>query len=132
MNQHKHMLPQIPISWGELLDKITILEIKNQKILSKIALQNIRKELEILKKVELNILNNNVYLMEYKRKLFIVNEKLWQIEERIREKEKKQEFDLEFIELARSVYKTNDCRANLKKEINIMLKSVLIEEKSYR
>ena len=115
----------IPISVGELIDKITILEIKKEKIKDNDKLKKVEKELE-----ELNKLNTFDIHEEYKE-LKNINLKLWEIEDDIRIKERKKEFDDEFIELARSVYKTNDQRFNIKNIINIKLKSSINEVKSY-
>ena len=110
------MHPNIPISVGELLDKITILEIKSQYTTN----QYVSKELDDLNQIKSTLTQ---YTLEYEVKLKEVNQKLWKIEDRLREKEKLQEFDEEFIELARSVYMTNDERSNIKKEINIVCNS---------
>ena len=118
----------VPVSLGELIDKITILEIK-QINMNGIKLKNIEKELKLLKyilqdqnlEIDINLINN----------LKEVNNKLWEIEDNIRMKERNQEFDKEFIQLARSVYKENDRRASIKKEINHKYNSELVEEKSY-
>ena len=117
-----------PISIGELIDKITILEIK-QIYMTGIKLKNINKEVKLLKDIlqEKN-LEINVDLINNLKE---VNKKLWEIEDNIRIKERNQEFDKEFIQLARSVYKENDRRASIKKEINQKYNSELIEEKSY-
>ena len=117
-----------PVSLGELIDKITILEIK-QIYMTGIKLKNVDKELKILKKIlqdknleiDIDLINN----------LKGVNNNLWVIEDNIRIKESNQEFDKEFIQLARSVYKENDKRASIKKEINQKYNSELVEEKSY-
>ena len=117
-----------PISLGELIDKITILEIK-QKYMEGIKLKNINKELKLLKNILLDKnLKININLINH---LKDVNNQLWIIEDNIRIKESKQEFDKEFIQLARSVYKENDRRASIKKEINRKYNSDLVEEKSY-
>ena len=118
-----------PISIGELIDKITILEIKAIHM-NGIKLINVNKELELLKfilkdksiKVDIDLIN---HLKE-------VNKNLWRIEDNIRIKESAQEFDKEFIQLARSVYKENDIRATIKKEIDLKYNSNLVEEKSYK
>ena len=124
--------PLTPISWGELIDKITILEIKQINITSATALGNVNKELDYLN----DILNNNSEIIErisnLKEQLLVINKSLWQVEDDIREKDLKQEFDNTFIELARKVYRLNDQRANLKKSINQVLNSELLEEKSYK
>ena len=129
---NKFQTPLVPISWGELIDKITILEIKEVKITSNNALDNIRKELGFLSDIVIN--SKGVYdtISLLKNELKEVNLKLWQVEDEIRDKEYSQEFDEEFIRLARSVYRLNDDRANLKKKINETLFSELKEEKSYK
>ena len=129
---NKFQTPLVPISWGELIDKITILEIKEVKITTNNALDNIRKELVFLSDIASN--SKGVYdvISLLKNELKEVNLKLWQVEDEIREKEYSKEFDEEFINLARSVYRLNDDRANLKKQINETLFSELKEEKSYK
>ena len=129
---NKFQTPLVPISWGELIDKITILEIKEVKITSNNALDNIRKELGFLSDIVSN--SKGVYdaISLLKNELKEVNLNLWQVEDEIREKEYSKEFDEEFINLARSVYRLNDDRANLKKKINETLFSELKEEKSYK
>ena len=129
---NKFQTPLVPISWGELIDKITILEIKEVKITSNNALDNIRKELGFLSDIVSN--SKGVYdaISLLKNELKEVNLNLWQVEDEIRDKEYSQEFDEEFIRLARSVYRLNDDRANLKKRINETLFSELKEEKSYK
>ena len=129
---NKFQTPLVPISWAELIDKITILEIKEVKITSNNALDNIRKELGFLSDIVSN--SKGVYdaISLLKNELKEVNLKIWQVEDEIREKEYSKEFDEEFINLARSVYRLNDDRANLKKQINETLFSELKEEKSYK
>ena len=129
---NKFQTPLVPISWGELIDKITILEIKEVKITSNNALDNIRKELGFLSDIVSN--SKGVYdaISLLKNELKEVNLNLCQVEDEIRDKEYSQEFDEEFIRLARSVYRLNDDRANLKKKINETLFSELKEEKSYK
>ena len=124
--------PVAPISWGELIDKITILEIKQIKIVNPTALVNIRKELVYLNKIILENDGVEIAIKKIKASLFNVNMRLWQIEDDIRDKELKREFDNDFIELARMVYILNDERGSLKKTINTLLKSELVEEKSYK
>ena len=124
--------PLIPISWGELIDKITILEIKQTYIKSPIALTNINKELSYLNEIVENSTGVAELISDLKQQLLDVNKRLWQVEDDIRDKELKQDFDIGFIELARRVYRLNDERAKLKKSINQVLNSELIEEKSYR
>ena len=118
-----------PISIGELIDKITILEIK-QINMTGIKLKNINKEMKLLKNIlQDKNLEINIDLLKNLKK---VNKKLWEIEDNIRIKESNQEFDEEFIKLARSVYIENDKRASIKKEINQKYNSDLVEEKSYK
>ena len=118
-----------PISIGELIDKITILEIK-QIYMSGIKLKNINKEMKLLKNIlQDKNLEINIDLIKNLKK---INKKLWEIEDNIRIKESNQEFDEEFIKLARSVYIENDKRASIKKEINQKYNSDLVEEKSYK
>jgi hypothetical protein len=123
--------PFVPISWGELIDKLTILEIKNLKIDSINAKQNIRKELDYLSEIA-NLNQLPEALHDLKNELRKVNLKLWEVEDKIRDKELVGEFDTVFIELARSVYRLNDARAKAKQSINLMLFSELVEEKSYK
>ena len=118
-----------PVSLGELIDKITILEIK-QIHMTGIKLQNVDKELKMLKNI-IQVKNIEIDI-DLINDLKEVNSNLWEIEDNIRIKESNQEFDKEFIELARSVYKENDKRAIIKKEINQKFHSDLIEEKSYK
>ena len=118
-----------PISIGELIDKITILEIK-QIYMTGIKLKNINKEMKLLKNIlQDKNLEINIDLI---KNLKNINKKLWEIEDNIRIKESNQEFDEEFIKLARSVYIENDKRASIKKEINQTYNSDLVEEKSYK
>jgi predicted transcriptional regulator len=114
----------VPVSVGELLDKISILEIKS--LFTNDEYLNV--ELEELNKIKSTLTQ---FTLEYEVELKKVNEKLWKIEDRIREKEKLQEFDDEFIKLARSVYHTNDQRAKIKKKINELTNSHLQEIKIY-
>jgi hypothetical protein len=123
--------PRIPISWGELLDKITILEIKRQRIASAAAQVNICAELSLLEEVAASLMSQKE-VGRLQSELKTVNEALWEIEEKIRGKEHAQMFDAEFVALARSVYRRNDERAALKKKINDISGSHLVEEKSYR
>ena len=118
-----------PVSLGELIDKITILEIK-QIHMTGLKLKNVDKELKMLKNIiQVKNIEIDIDLINDLKK---VNSNLWEIEDNIRIKESNQEFDKEFIELARSVYKENDKRATIKKEINQKFHSDLIEEKSYK
>jgi hypothetical protein len=123
-------VPMVALSWGEVVDKITILEIKQQRLSSAEAIDNVRRELAALNKI---VADSAVPegLAPLKLALKAINEKLWDIENKIRAKEAARTFDHQFIELARSVYVNNDERAKLKREINKLLKSELIEEKQY-
>ena len=124
----KKKIIKVRISIGELIDKITILEIKKDK-LKNLKLKNILKELSLLRAV---LEKNSIFIPnEIFFQLKSINLKLWDIEDKIRIKEKNKEFDNEFIELARSVYLNNDRRSETKKELNIMFNSEIIEEKSY-
>jgi hypothetical protein len=122
--------PTVEVSWGELVDKLTILEIKQRRLGSPAAVENVRRELATLNKA-LNGLALPAGFNALKQNLTAVNERLWEIEDKIRAKEAASSFDQEFIELARSIYFNNDKRAALKREINLLLKSELIEEKQY-
>lgn len=122
----------VPISPGELLDKITILRIKTARILDAAKLANVRLELGLLEKTWRDAPFAAVDVAREERALQEVNERLWDIEDRVREKEARQTFDREFIELARAVYHSNDERAEIKKRINLALGSRLVEEKSYK
>jgi hypothetical protein len=123
--------PIIPVSWGELVDKITILEIKSERLRDTKALLNVRKELDLLSRIFSDAGQAVTRIRDLKTQLRKINETLWVIEDSIREKEKEKHFDKEFIELARSVYINNDERARIKREINKCLGSDLIEEKGY-
>ena len=123
--------PMIPISLGELFDKISILEIKLEKIIKKSALDNLNREYELLLAIFKKGFLNNSEANRLMIKLKLINQKLWKIEDRIRDKEKYELFDSEFIDLARNVYRVNDERSRVKREINKTFKSELIEEKSY-
>jgi len=125
------MIISVPISWGELVDKITILEIKMDRIHDEKKLENIAKELQALKMVFDQGCEDPEKIKQVKARLRAVNEKLWDIEDDIRKCEKEKDFSQRFIDLARSVYMSNDQRAALKREINTILKSELFEEKSY-
>jgi len=122
----------IEISNGELLDKLTILEIKLAEIKDKVKLVNIQKEFDTLNPLAKELFDNNDgQLQNHYLELASINSQLWDFEDRIRECEKAKRFDREFIELARSVYITNDKRSEIKKIINVTTGSNLVEEKSY-
>ena len=121
----------VPISPGELLDKITILRIKAERMQDPTKLANVRLELTLLERTWRDACGTADVSAE-ERALQAVNERLWDIEDRIRAKEAARAFDADFIELARSVYIENDERAAVKKRINLALGSRLLEEKSYQ
>lgn len=122
----------VPVSHGELIDKITILEIKSERIGDAAKRANVRTELDLLNATWAGSPDSRIDIDAERAGLRAVNEALWEIEDRIRLKEKAQAFDDEFIELARSVYVRNDERAALKRAINLKLGSNLVEEKSYQ
>src|SRR5688572_13932999 len=121
----------VEISPGELLDKITILEIKAERIADAQKVKNVRFELEILDKARRKGLPALPELADLTAQLTTANEALWEIEDAIRDCERQGDFGPQFIELARSVYRTNDRRAALKRQINDLLGSNMTEEKSY-
>lgn len=123
-------MKKLYVSEAEILDKLTILEIKSKNINDYNKIKNIEIELDILKKESTDILLDEKIFSLY-LELKKVNMKLWEIEDNIRIKERNKSFDNDFIELARSVYQTNDQRASIKKQINTILNSEIIEEKSY-
>ena len=123
--------PTVPVSWGELLDKITILEIKQKKLVDPAALANVTRELGLIQSSAPGEVLGLADVVEMKQELAEVNAALWDVEDQIREREAAKTFDDEFIELARSVYRNNDARAAIKRAINVLLSSDLIEEKSY-
>jgi predicted RNA-binding protein with EMAP domain len=125
------MVISVPISWGELVDKITILEIKMDRIKDAEKLVNISRELQSLRLIFDKGCAEPEKIGQVKAELREVNEKLWMIEDDIRKCEKEKDFSQRFIELARAVYLNNDQRAALKREINTILNSELFEEKSY-
>ncbi|WP_066781620.1 DUF6165 family protein [Sphingomonas sp. CCH5-D11] len=122
--------PSVPVSWGELLDKITILEIKRERITRAEARENVLREYRLLQRIGGQVLNRSG-IAPLVRALKAVNEALWEIEDAIREQEAARQFGADFIRLARAVYQRNDERAAIKREINLKLESDLIEEKSY-
>ena len=121
-----------PVSFGELLDKIAILQIKSERMSDPAKLVNVRNELSALEKTWAAHPASQQDIARLRADLKAVNERLWVIEDDIRIKEKAQEFDAEFIRLARSVYFENDERARIKKDINLALGSSYVEEKSYQ
>jgi hypothetical protein len=125
-------LIEVPVSYGELIDKITILEIKSERIADPQKLLNIRRELELLTQTWGKSSAAQQDIVDARTRLKQINEKLWDIEDQIRLQEAAGKFQEQFIQLARDVYYTNDIRARIKKEINLMLGSELVEEKSYQ
>lgn len=121
---------KVEISDGELLDKISILQIKSERIADESKLKNIRTEYEELTRIGSKLLEDSEVSALY-NKVKEVNEALWDLEDDIRMKEKAKLFDEEFIRLAREIYRTNDKRAEVKKEINLLTGSLFVEEKSY-
>ena len=122
---------QVPISPGELIDKLTILEIKSANIRDAAKLANVNVELKLLQDTWRSSAFANATIDAEWTLLREINKKLWDIEDLIRDKEREKKFDQEFIELARAVYFTNDERATVKKQINTKLGSKIVEEKSY-
>ena len=122
----------VPLSAGELLDKITILRIKAVRIEEPSKLANVRHELTLLERTWRDAFGSSAALDGEEAELERVNGALWEIEDRIREHEARGVFDAAFIELARAVYQRNDERAAIKRRINLKLNSPILEEKSYR
>ena len=123
--------PQVPISWGELFDKITILQIKLESLTSEAALENVEREYRQLRSIFIESFPDNIEAKNMETELKQINQQLWVIEDQIRDKERNMSFDESFIQLARSVYITNDQRSRIKRRINDMFGSELVEEKSY-
>ena len=123
---------RVPVSSGELIDKIAILKIKKKKIFNKSKLKNINNELSLLNEIYKNNFKNNKKLLLYEKKLIKINKKLWDIEDKIRFLESKKNFNQQFIDLARAIYINNDERSEIKKKINKLTGSYFVEEKSYK
>ncbi len=121
----------VEIAAGELIDKVTILQIKSERMQDSAKLQNVRQELDVLTHARDELLPHSDALTAAMAELKCINETLWDIEDEIRECERRQDFGARFIELARSVYITNDRRATVKRHINDLSGSRLVEEKSY-
>jgi Family of unknown function (DUF6165) len=119
----------VPVSLGELIDKITILEIKAERIADPDKLANVREELELLMQAHARLHGDAVVALQTQLKK--INTALWEIEDKIRDCERAKNFGPQFIELARSIYRTNDRRAALKRQINEIAGSAIVEEKSY-
>ena len=123
---------KVPVSPGELLDKITILRIKSRRMHDPDKLRNVRLELDVLQETWAGTDYAAVDIEAEVNALMSVNERVWVIEDDIRDKERAQTFDAEFIRLARAVYVENDERAAIKRRINLQLGSAIVEEKSYK
>ena len=123
---------KVPVSPGEVLDKITILEIKSERMSDPEKVANVRVELALLQETWNENIRDTREIQSLHAQLKDINEALWEIEDDIRDKERAGEFDDRFIELARAVYVTNDKRSRVKKELNLLLGSEIIEEKSYK
>jgi uncharacterized protein YukE len=123
---------QVEVSWGELLDKVTILQIKSERIQDPSKLANVRKELAALQSHRDQALGMASNVAALETELKDINEKLWDVEDEIRDCERQKDFGPRFIELARAVYVTNDKRCAVKRQINEALDSELVEEKSYQ
>ncbi|MEO0034977.1 MAG: hypothetical protein RLZZ501_1000 [Pseudomonadota bacterium] len=121
----------VPVSWGEVIDKITILEIKAERLGDPAKLANVQRELDALAAVRDRAFPGHAGLAALAGELKTINESLWEIEDEIRDCERARDFGETFVRLARSVYVTNDRRAAVKRRINDLLGSDLVEEKSY-
>jgi len=122
----------VPVSPGEVLDKITILEIKSERMDDPVKVANVRIELALLEETWAQSVTSDPVIQDLHDQLKQINEALWEIEDDIRDKERVKEFDQQFIDLARNVYFTNDRRSEVKKQLNLHLGSQIIEEKSYQ
>lgn len=123
--------PVVPISWGELIDKLTILAIKNRQLTESQALANVQRETELLQSIYERDCGHKDAIAPFVAELQQINQALWDVEDALREKERDKVFDESFVQLARRVYQCNDQRARVKKLINEALGSELVEEKSY-
>ena len=124
-------LPMIYVAWGEFFDKLSILEIKTERIEDNAARANVQIEMNSLNEVLSQFGGLEKGVNEQIAQLKAVNELLWGVEDEIRKKESRKEFDERFIELSRTIYFKNDLRAKIKREINLRTKSRFLEEKSY-
>jgi predicted metal-dependent hydrolase len=129
MNKMMHLM--IPISPGEVVDKVTILDIKSEKIVDEQKLINIKNEQRVLTAVLNSFIKDHQDINMLREKLRQINEQLWDYEDIVRNCERNKDFGEPFIEAARQIYQTNDLRSEIKKQINILLDSDIIEEKSY-
>ena len=127
----KKPAPLIPVSWGELIDKITILQIKCARFRGEAVLANVGRELEALSAIATPVLADDETANRLMARLKVLNETLWDLEIGVRAKEAAKSFDAEFVELARAIYKRNGERAALKRQLSLQLGSELIEEKNY-
>ncbi|SDO33336.1 DUF6165 family protein [Vreelandella arcis] len=123
---------EVPLSFGEVLDKITILEIKSERIENEEKISNVRLELDALNSIWEHEIHASSRIGDLRVQMKSVNEELWDIEDDIRAQEAKQDFGPQFVSLSRSVYFTNDRRAAIKKDVNLHLGSRFVEEKSYQ
>ena len=122
----------VPISVGELFDKITILEIKSERIKDEGKLANVNEELRLLRGIATSLhVPNRAASAAIVHRLRVVNERIWDAEDRIREHERQHLFDGSFLDVARSIYRLNDARAAAKRELNILIPTGIVEEKSY-
>ncbi len=121
----------IPVSPGEVLDKLTILEIKSDRITDPAKLDNVRHEAALLRDTVEKSMRFDEAVQALTGELRHINERLWTVEDDLRACEKRRQFDADFVELARSVYRLNDERASIKRQINVLLGSSIVEEKSY-
>ncbi len=121
-----------PVSWGELIDKITILEIKIEQMSDAEKLKNVQHEYDVLSKTRDSFAPLPNGLGDLTKSLKEINKQLWDIEDDIRDQERQKQFGDRFVELARAVYFTNDKRANLKRDVNDLMGSDVVEEKSYQ
>jgi len=132
MQTSKKPAPLVPISWGELIDKITILQIKRARLSGEDVLANVGRELKALGTIAQPVLAEDQIASRLMARLKVLNEALWELETGVRAKEAENKFDAEFVALARAIYQRNDERAALKRQINLQLGSELIEEKDYK
>jgi hypothetical protein len=122
---------EIPVAVGELIDKITILQLKAERVNDACKLANIRRELALLEERRRVLVGDDACLGDLAARLKKVNGRIWELEDTIRECERKKSFEALFVETAREIYRTNDNRALVKREINALFGSVIVEEKSY-
>ncbi len=125
------LLIEIPVAAGELIDKISILEIKAEKLTDQKKLENVRTELDMLRARCQDAIVPTDILTGLMQQIKTVNMRIWDLEDGIRDHERRREFDAKFVELARAIYQANDERAKLKRDLNVRFGSLIIEEKSY-